>query len=482
MDNKLKNTGINCLYFIISFAVIVLISLFIYPLKDDWFYLTTPNTHFNLLEAIKPTEVFWRPLDAIFGGLLGKAPYLFPYANRIAVTFAHVFSAFLLDKILTIFDYKKIVRLFTVIIFTFSSAAVIVVTSPDALNQSFCVLFGALGMYFYLRKDNFIYLIFVAISILWKESGITFLAIIPLAGFMKNVPDFKYLKKDSKPIKKLAVCAAAAIAFAAVYFSLRFYLLGEVVLGVNRGRYEISVFSFSTIKNLVNMLLFSMTGIDSAAVFVEPKNYLLAGITALLSAAFLIYIFICFIKMIKSGKGFLRFSVILLIIILLAAPQSVIEKAGEMHAYPVLFGVSMLYGFLLNYSEKKDIRKEISVFICLLTAFVISSAHKYILIYDYSEQAKRLNDTLYTYYKDSSEELILINIKSGKPGYSVFYQEPVDGTCDGQSLKQYFDWETLNIKKVDADDTQEANKIAEYCKTNENIVLIINGTSVKELK
>ncbi len=63
------------------------------PLFDDWYYSTSPNMSFTL-DQLKPTAVFWRPFDVLFGVFNGLIPNIYPIPNRVAVVLAHVLSAF----------------------------------------------------------------------------------------------------------------------------------------------------------------------------------------------------------------------------------------------------------------------------------------------------------------------------------------------------------------------------------------------------
>ena len=59
-----KAIGIGC------FAILLLMVLApIMPFHDDWWYLTAPKIDFTLRDLL-PDGSFWRPFDAIFGGIL----------------------------------------------------------------------------------------------------------------------------------------------------------------------------------------------------------------------------------------------------------------------------------------------------------------------------------------------------------------------------------------------------------------------------
>ena len=64
------------------------------PFQDDWTYLTAPNPEFAWRDLL-PGAAFWRPFDALWGGILGRAPWLFPWVNRIVIVLGHVLCVYL---------------------------------------------------------------------------------------------------------------------------------------------------------------------------------------------------------------------------------------------------------------------------------------------------------------------------------------------------------------------------------------------------
>ena len=95
--NKLsvyKAIGIGC------FAILLLMVLApIMPFHDDWWYLTAPNIDFTWRDLL-PDGSFWRPFDAMFGGILGAFPSWFPWANKVAIVFGHVLNIVMLNRVL----------------------------------------------------------------------------------------------------------------------------------------------------------------------------------------------------------------------------------------------------------------------------------------------------------------------------------------------------------------------------------------------
>ena len=90
----MKRIGIYGLMWI----ALLLLVMSLLPFHDDWTYLTAPNPEFAWRDLL-PGEAFWRPFDALWGGILGRAPWLFPWANRIAIVLGHVICVYLVARI-----------------------------------------------------------------------------------------------------------------------------------------------------------------------------------------------------------------------------------------------------------------------------------------------------------------------------------------------------------------------------------------------
>ena len=90
----MKRIGIYVLMFVALLAMVMPLL----PFQDDWTYLTAPNPGFVWRDLL-PGAAFWRPFDALWGGILGCAPWLFPWANRIAIVLGHVLCVYLVARI-----------------------------------------------------------------------------------------------------------------------------------------------------------------------------------------------------------------------------------------------------------------------------------------------------------------------------------------------------------------------------------------------
>ncbi len=444
----------RCIFYFLSFAILFLLTLKISPLADDWYYLTSPNLNPELTQLL-PNELFWRPFDALFGFLLGQIPMLFPYLNRAFVITAHILSVYYMEKCLRHFEIKDWVVNFCVLYAMFSSAIYATIVSPDGLNQAYSLLFGIVGLYQYIKNPHKLsYVFFCALSTLCKESGIVWICIIPFFNIMISLKKIGEIFSDKQ--KRFETLKAILIAgiFAIIYFGLRFTLLGNIALGNNGTRYSLSLFSFATIKNFVNIFANAVTGIDTISLFVSTSSHIPFIITMFLSIIFLGYMMYLLIKTLLKKENRIGLFTLIICAVLISLPHILIGSAGEMHTYPTIFFVCIIYAFLLNNSTS-TLKSLIPFAICIFIAFSVSSTHKLIAIYDYSNKVELLTSEMRKNYTNSEESLMIVSLNEDS-GYSVFSQSAIAGTSYGKSMRKYFGWKELPISYTKVDNIEES--------------------------
>ncbi len=467
------------LFYILSFGILLFATLFLSPLSDDWYYNTAPNLYATFADLL-PKKAFWRPFDVAYGYLMGLCPVLFPVLNRALLIISHVVSVYLLKNILELLNIKRPIVQFCTLYAMFSSAIYATIASPDALNQSFSLLFGMIGMYLYFKDHNKLgYAICAVISVFWKESGIMWLVCIPFTEVLLSAESIKEVftvkEKRRQTVKSIIIAAVLAIA----YFAARFILQGSVSLG-STGKYSLSVFSFSTIKNFVNIFVNAMTGIDTVALFASPRNYLLVGLTALLSAVFLLIMLYACIRVIKQKKYILGLLAVIVNVALISLPHIVMESAGEMHTYPTLFAISIAYAYIL---DKAEINKKVFICgtLCIFVAFGITGAHKLIALYDYSDRTEAITEEMLELYDDAEDSLLVISVNE-KVGYSVFSQSAIAGSHYGYSMKPHFGWVDLDIKCKKAKNLEAAEELVDELGSDYDKVWIVEKDKIEVIK
>lgn len=469
----------SALFYLSVFAVFYGLVGWLRPMADDWYYLTSPNPQFSL-EQLLPEKTFWRPFDALFGGFMGLVPGLFPWLNRFVVVFAHVTNAWLVKKILEQFGVSRQWAGFSSVYFLFSSAAWAVTVSADALNQAYSLLFGLLAIRVHQKKGGYYYLLFSTLSLLWKESGVSFFFVVPLLDAAESHLCLKAFLKSKEQLKKAVAQISLSLLTVFAYFAVRFLLRGDLQLGGDSGAYKIALFSVSFLKNLVVLLASAATGIDSIALFGADRSFLLLFLTAALSLLFLAGCLIALISLIRKKKLLFPLVCIGLCILCLAMPLSILGQAGEMHAYPVLFGIAVFFGFCFDWAEL-SLKK---LWLCLLAiflAFGISSVHKLVSIYDYSKNTARVEQEISSQY-ELKPGAVLFVVVDEKEGYSVFTQSGIYGTYYGESMRPYFAWAAPDHTFYAVETSDEAK---EYVQENESSfvqIFVVENDRVEKVK
>lgn len=475
---KKQNLLFEVLFYCAAFVLIFVLIYPISPLCDDWHYLTAPDPAFGI-SSLLPANTFWRPFDALVGGFVGRFPNLFPVFNQVAVVLGHVLNAVFLNLILKEMCVSAKWRRFTVCYFLFSSAAWAVTTNTDALNQAYSVLFGLIAVFVHLKKGGYTYLFWCMLALLWKESGVSWFFVIPIFDAILRVKSFTELFRNRPLLKQCLWEAFLSLLAICGYFAARFYLYGSVTLGADSGRYHISILSLSTLKNIFLLLASSCSGVDTLALLGNNRNILLAGITIILSVLFLVFWAASALQTIFGKKEWFPVLGLLVCILGLAAPLSILGPSAEMHAYPVLSVVSILYGFCFDRAEISTKKAKIAL-LCIFLAFTIASAHKLTAIYDYSQRTQELTENLRVCYTPSDSALFVE--ADYWEGYSVFSQSAMRGSAKGLSLRPYYGWQHLNHDQYLTHSMDDALSFIAANQDRYSSIYLIQSQSVTRIK
>lgn len=476
---KSKSEEISKLCYVLAYLIIFALVVSVYPLYDDWGYLTAPNPNFTLADLL-PGRDFWRPFDALFGAFMGLVPELFPFLNHVVVVLGHILSAVFFEKILKEFEIKPIWRKFMVCYYLFSSATWAVTVSPDGLNQAYSVLFGLIAIWLHLKRGGYSYLIWCTIALFWKESGISWFYVIPILEAVVTAKTWKKFVGDYALIKRCVKQALLSTAAVGVYFIARFALYGSVTLGRNTGRYKISVFSLDSIKNTITQFGSVGSGVDSIALLSGDKSPALIIITMALSLVFLAIVFGSFCSLLIKKQHIFPLLGIAVCALGLAFPTIIIGRASEMNAYPVLCAVAAFYGFCLDRGQV-DKKKMMVAGICIFLAFFISGSHKLAAIYDYSARTEQVTENIRKYYDSPSDKVLFVEMDY-REGYSVFSQTALKGTYYGLSMRQYFSWEEVDCTRYAAKSEDDASAYIQKHGKKYDRILIVRGETVEKVK
>lgn len=461
---------------------------FLLPVGDDWAYFTKPTftlSYQNLL----PKSWYWRPLDVIFGRILGFAPGLFPLLNHAWIVFGHFIAIFALLKLLNLLKVDRNVSFIASIIFGFSPGVAATVFSVDSINQTYALSYGLLGTLVYLKGNKPIHLIgwlgFTLLALFSKESGIVWFVATPMIGYLiKNENKLPFNLKD-KSTQKLYLQIILGLLLAIFYFYTRIVIFNNPeVLGSSdpNDRLHLTPFSISFIKNIFLLFGSGLTSIDSVALFLPPRNYLLSILTIILNLPYLILLLIGFINALKSGKWFWLLGFILVALVV-SSPHLVMKDPAVMHAYPTIFFSCLIIGLCLN-SIKWNTFSKVAL-ICYFLAAVISNVHIWKTMYEYGKSGQRITDALFKNTTSPPKKAAFIFTADFKPGYSVFKQTPLLACSGGLAMKSYYGWkypEILTKIRIDeknrVDIDRKIKTLIEETRKTHDVIWLVDGSKV----
>lgn len=345
------------------------------PFQDDWTYLTAPSPDFAWRDLL-PGAAFWRPFDALWGGLLGCMPWMFPWANRIVIVLGHIICVYMVARIVDELREERRGSFAAVGFFALSSGIAAVLVNTDSLNLVWSCVWGCVGTLALIRGRS-LFLVFVCyvVSVLCKESGLSWLAVGPLLVYAKD--------SDWRRLMKLAFLGACVFA---AYLCARFALHGDISLG-NGVDYALTLSPKTIGVNLSILAGLSLSGVDALA-FVSHR-YFLFGATAVLSVS----AWCAFASCAEVGRGksaALRLVVCAAMILAFAAPHCLFKNhhPAEMHFYPVVLGTALAIAIIpMDYAKRMPFIVAV-VYMCAV--FAIGWFDKMTAIYESSARAKAL--------------------------------------------------------------------------------------------
>jgi len=435
-----------------AWAVISILSFFIPAAGDDW-YSSTPIVDFSW-RLFLPKNTFWRPIEPALRLLLGQIPFAFPYLNHLLIVIAHGLTAYIISKITGFAGLSKRTTALACAVFLISPAVCATVFSVDGLNQAWSTALGFLSVWSYLRfkrPGNIIgWLSFAMIATLFKESGVAWFAAAPLVAV---AVEGKPLLNRSQMFR-IGWSVLIGVCGAVFYLALRFALRSDIVLGSESGRYSLHLSSIVWLKNIMLLVGLSTTAIDTLAVFLPPRNIILAAASFAASIPL----------MILTALGILRNRQKARILLLITSaavvsmPHLLIEHPGEMHAYPTFAVLALLMAFAVDdlvVSSRRSIAFAIGLF---LLASIGVGMHKWQLMYSHSLTAVPVARSIDAQTTEKKPETVLVVIvKDNLPGYSVFYQDPAKASAWGMSVIELWEWKYPK-KFLYADDKESAGK------------------------
>ena len=415
-------------------AVLLALVMPLLPFQDDWTYLTAPNPDFAWRDLL-PGAAFWRPFDALWGGMLGCAPGLFPWANRIAIVLGHVLCVYLVARIVDELREDRRGRSAAVGFFALSSGIAAVLVNTDSLNLVWSCVWGCAGTLALLRGRSLLSVFgCYAVSGLCKESGLSWLAVGPLLVYAKD--------PDGRRLVKFACMGACVFA---VYLCARFALQGEVVLG-NGGDYALTLSPKIVGRNFAILVGMSLSGVDGLAMGVKP---VLLWMTVVLSVA----AWFLFAWCVRAGRGqsaARRMFVCAAVILAFAAPHCLFKNhhPAEMHFYPVVLGTAL--ALALAPMDKVRRMPFCASVVAMCMVFAMGWWDKMSTMYVTSGRAKELMAEIKGKVSDfNTPTEYKVKAVTGLRPYSVYSQGPAWCLGHGGALRYLNGWRESKVKIVE---------------------------------
>lgn len=431
-------------------VALVLMSLFsavlgmifgLIPFHDDWSYFTAPNPDFHWRQLL-PAAAFWRPFDVLWGGLMGIYPNAFPLANKVVIALAHTLNTWMVWRVLRRLIVapdsleNKRCSLYSsfmgAMFFAVSSSVAATLVNTDTINQSWSFFFGITSLFVALKRPaefRFMVLpLFLAIlSILFKESGVSWFAVVSLVLWWRDKRMYNALR--------YAVCFGILFV---LYFGIRFALLGEVVVG--DGQYYAIAFNMESI--LVNLFLSvfaPLSGIDGLAFACEKWAFLIAS--AVLSLVF----WSLFGHAVERKNCARTLWITGAIAVCMSIPHCFFKghHPAEMHFYPVLFAGAFLLGVLPLKNSSRILKSSLLMVMTALSFVVwydkLGEIHKR------SERTKKLYAELQTKNIDFSKPVyFIVDVDKEVNYYSVFAGSAAHGVEFGKACRSFNGWKEFD--------------------------------------
>ncbi len=398
-------------------------TLLVMPTFDDWNTLSSPNYDPNFMTYILPVGTTWRPFDAMMGYVNGINYKLYPTLNHILILLAHLGSTALVYVLARKLSVKKGAAAIATVFFYISPCMLATVLSVDALNQSYCHLFGLLSIYFYLSakggKRIVLWLLFVLMATFSKDNGLAWSVVAPIMGYAFNKTDKQVF------MRHIVYGLGLAVVYGVVRLSLPYY---------DSGGYEHleEMRSLSSkLSGLAKWLGYTWTATDFLALFHAPsRNLLLVGITFIMSAPFIVCV------LIGNPKAWRNRQIIgLTVCLVIAALPNLLIAMSLMNAYSSLGMAALMVGWLLNNTTIR--RRTVSIlFAFYVAAALITAIHHWYMAWQTSLPGIEIAREVARGTGSPVNKAYSIIIKDDYPKYSSFCVPTDEAFGWGKSVLQ----------------------------------------------
>lgn len=442
-----------CLVLLAIGAVVLLAAtLPIQPTFDDWVTLSCPNYDPHFLQYFLPIGVFWRPGDALMGYVNAIDYRLFPALNHILIWAAHTASTLMVYLIARQLGMQRLTRYIGATFFFFSPCMLATTLSVDALNQSYCHLWGIMSVWVYLgqkgRRKMVLWMVLVLLSTFAKDNGLAWAMVAPFVAWGFRRTDRATLKRHLK----YGMGLAAAYCLVRLAFPVDYTAADEHVVELKSAA--------SKLSGLAKWLGYTWTATDFLALFYQPdRNLPLAAATCALSLPFPL--------LLLTNARLWRntpFYVLVAAMFIVASPNIIISMS-LMNAYASLGMAALLVAWMAQmHLADPGRRKALCVCFALYVACaVVTDTHHWYKAWKTSLTGRSMAENTVRRMHGKANNVYCITIRRDTPKYSSFCVPPEEAFGWGRAVWQVtgYTWPTtLRDTLVDGSPTAHAHAMA----------------------
>lgn len=441
-------------FFSVYAALMFYVCMFVvYPAHDDWWY-AAPKPGMNLIAGLMPEVDFWRPFDRIIEYVLGYAPYLFPYANHFLVLTGHLALCATLYILLLHLTKNHTCSFIGAVFSCLSPGIVLTLTNPDFINQVWTMVFGVTAAFFFCKGRRIMWFVFAFLSVLTKENGIVwFIAPVMLNIVYMFVNGEKLLSAIKRNFVYILIGAAGMI----LYFCVRFYLMGGIVLGgetADKGRYTINLSLLHIIRNYTLIIGGAVTPLDSLALFLKPRNFPMLILTGTASIVFIVFILAGIAGVFRSNRRIFWGLVLFFVCAgYISSPYAVVGHNSEATAYEMVFMIGLMLGVMLSAYSSSGSSWSRAILAVTLVCMVLSSGHKILTKHEYTLGVHNfLNEHRADFTNTPRKACVYLVEDIEEAGYATYKYPLGHGLGDGSAFNSLWGWKAeITKRRVSSD-------------------------------
>lgn len=350
-------------------AIVMLVAIFpIMPTFDAWTTTSAPKVYSLDWHELLPQGAYWRPLDILYAHFIGKQLEWFPYLNHLFIGVVHIQNCILTYRIARCLGFSELVARLSLLYVFICPAMLGVVVDVDSIHQVAALFWGLLSLYMFLSRRIGLWLLFVIIGTLAKESCFAFLLIAPFIAWGGRKISGKEYWQD----------IACAVVVGLLYLTVRLSLDQSEIASE-----------------------YTDISIDQLA-----KN---AGIFILFHLPILLLMLLN-VRRLKERTLWI-FSAC----IIFAAGLHLVSIYATMHAYVSLPFAAIIFAVLVSgMKRQKAIVIGFALFSIVVDAYLTKAT------YDSGELGRRLAQQAIDNTKQPADSVYTISVAAGKKGFSTF--------------------------------------------------------------